>query len=120
MLEWFSEDFSWILDIISNILSTINSTIGIIVAISGVITIILKRWNDRNLLENYLNKQTKHSMKYYVPARGFNIDPCDQENIDNEPGFELIPFFLKAFKDSESQYFIILADSGMGKTSFLL
>ncbi|WP_277935036.1 pentapeptide repeat-containing protein [Parablautia intestinalis] len=67
-----------------------------------------------------LDRQTKQAIKNYVPTRGTGTDPCDQEEIDDESGFELIPFFMKEFKNPDSQYFIILADSGMGKTTFLL
>ena len=72
----------------------------------------------------YLNlvvdSQTKQSMKYYISTRVREKDPCDEENNDFS-GFKLIPHFIKEiFKKSEEQYFIILADSGMGKTTFLL
>lgn len=118
MSEWFLKILFWIWDNISNI----DATISIIVIISGVIIpIAIRISNNHGCLKNFgLDKQTKQSMKYYVPTRGLNIDPCDQENIDDNSGFELISFFMEAFKDSESQYFIILADSGMGKTTFLL
>lgn len=118
MLEWFIKILSWIWGNISNI----DATISIIVVIVGVIIpMAIRLRDDHNCLKKFgLDKQTKQSMKYYVSTRGFNIDPCDQENIDEDFGFELIPFFMKAFKDSDSQYFIILADSGMGKTTFLL
>lgn len=116
MLERILKIFSWI----RNNISDIDSTINIIIS-CGLIFNAIRSWKKRNIYKKIgLTNQIKKSLKYYVPTRGFNIDPCDKDSIVNNSGFELIPFFMKAFKDSESQYFIILADSGMGKTTFLL
>lgn len=118
MLEWFLKNLFWIWDNISNI----DATISTIVVISGVIIpMSIRLKNNHNCLKKFgFDKQTKQSMKYYVPTRGIDIDPCDKEDIDENSGFELIPFFMRVFKNTDSQYFIILADSGMGKTTFLL
>lgn len=117
-LKYFFKIFSLIWDNISDIDSTL-STIGIAISAVGCIVIRLKNKHNRLICFN-LDKQTRQSLKYYVSVRGSDVDPCEQVNIANNSGFELIPFFMKAFKNSESQYFIILADSGMGKTTFLL
>lgn len=118
MLEWFFKISSWIWDNISNI----DSTISIIAVIVGTtISIMVRLKIRRDQLKCFiLDRQTKQSIKNFVPTRGINIDPCDQEDVDSDSGFELIPFFMKVFKNPEMQYFIILADSGMGKTTFLL
>lgn len=117
MLEWIWEN-----------VSDIEAARSIIAAIcSAIAALTLFLWNKwikhvkRKQIKYFkLDKQTKQSMRYYVSTRGMNIDPCDQENIGDDSEVELIPFFMKAFKNSKSQYYIILADSGMGKTTFLL
>lgn len=54
------------------------------------------------------------------------MDPCEQEEIkDNNGKFfsqDLIRFFLnEAFKESSAgKFYLVLADSGMGKTTFML
>ncbi len=115
-LKYFFKIFSLIWDNISDIDSTL-STIGIAISAVGCIVIRLKNKHNRLICFN-LDKQTRQSLKYYVSVRGSDVDPCEQVNIANNSGFELIPFFMKAFKNSESQYFIILADSGMEKLLF--
>lgn len=75
---------------------------------------------------NYSKEYREALSKYYIPTRAQEIDPCNQEEIRNNNGkfysFLLIPFFKKeAFKKSSSgKYYLVLADSGMGKTTFLL
>ncbi len=118
MIERLQNFSSWIWTNISDI----DAALSVIVVIFGVIINLLIRLRNRyHCLKTFgLDRQTRRSMRYFVPTRAVNIDPCDQENIDHDTSFPLILFFMKAFKNSESQYFIILADSGMGKTTFLL
>lgn len=130
MLEWLLKILTWIWDNISHI----DSIVSIIAAIfSGgaligsvfyeLIASILRLKLKKNRYKYlYLSegRQIDQSTKYYIPTRAQKRDPCSEENI-NDDTIKLIPFFLKhVFKDSEHQYFIILADSGMGKTTFLL
>lgn len=78
-----------------------------------------------------IDKETKQSMKYYVPTRAQNTVPVAEEmNRGGENGQDkkkalyeknLVSFFIKQeFKNKDIQYYIILADSGMGKTTFLI
>lgn len=74
----------------------------------------------------YYSEYRKELSKYYIPTRGQDIDPCNQGEIrDNNGKFisnDLLPFFIReAFNDgSAGKYYLILGDSGMGKTTFLL
>jgi hypothetical protein len=65
--------------------------------------------------------------RFYVPTKYQNVSPA----ADDEPGKnyiasakgELLPLFLdRVFTDKEGahKYYLILADSGMGKTTFLI
>lgn len=71
-------------------------------------------------------KIRKRSEKYYIQTRGQDVDPCNEEEIRENNGKynteKLIPFLCnKAFaEDSFGKHYIILADSGMGKTTFLV
>lgn len=68
----------------------------------------------------------KNVSKYYIPTRCQDKDPCNEEEIYEFNGKyvteKLIPFFCnKAFaSESFGKYYMILADSGMGKTTFLV
>lgn len=78
-------------------------------------------------IDSVLGKQSRKRIeKYYIPTRGQDVDPCDEEEIRENHGKynteELIPFLCKkAFsEDSFGKHYVILADSGMGKTTFLV
>lgn len=120
-----------------NIISLVGEILGIFVILYGaimtckkiiiyIITWIMKRKLKKNWykeLEFPISKKTKESFHCYIPTRGQDIDPCDSEEmVDNRPCFsqELIPFFMQDnFDKNKSRYYIVLADSGMGKTTFL-
>lgn len=74
----------------------------------------------------YTKEYRKAVSHYYVSTRAQDVDPCEQEEIRENNGkffsVLLIPFFMKeAFSDSSAgRFFLVLADSGMGKTTFLL
>ena len=111
-------------------------------AVSGVAVIVFGpiRWIKNNILkisapynaykediDAVLGEETrKRSEKYYIPTRGQDVDPCNEEEIRENNGKynteEMIPFLCKkAFpKDSFGKHYIILADAGMGKTTFLV
>ena len=111
-------------------------------AVSGAAVLVFGpiRWVINNLMkisapykaykediDAVLGKVTrKRSEKYYIPTRGQDVDPCNEEEIRENNGKytteKLIPFLCKkAFaEDSFGKHYIILADSGMGKTTFLV
>ena len=116
----------------------INDVVDLIANLIGIITVlvsflgatlwgILKRKRASNRL-HYLkftiDKQTKRALRYYIPTRGQNIDPCSEDDYSTRHTFvttKLVPYFIRTiFKQEETQYFLVLADSGMGKTTFLL
>lgn len=79
-------------------------------------------------LHPFYDYQTiKQATKFYIPTKCQNITPTKEYEpigthafITKEP---LLPFFLnKAFdpKNDEQRFYLILADSGMGKTTFML
>jgi hypothetical protein len=85
-----------------------------------------KRLN-KDLTPYFSRQDVDRATRYFVPTRYQNVSPSE----DEEPGRkyiasaknELIPLFLnEAFKrDGDSnKYYLILADTGMGKTTFLI
>ena len=119
-----------IISLFGEILGIFTILFGVLMAcnkiIKCVITWIMKRKLKKNWykeLEFPINKSTKESFNCYIPTRGQDIDPCDSEEmVDNRPCFsqELIPFFMQDnFDKNKNRYYIVLADSGMGKTTFL-
>lgn len=70
--------------------------------------------------------EVDNATKFYIPTKGQNVSASNE----TEPGYtqaftvknELIPFFLKAIKNKKNvtRHYLILADSGMGKTTFLI
>ena len=85
------------------------------------------RKTERNLKPQFDYKSIKLATQFYIPTQYQNVSPTKED----EPKFtqefvsrsKLIPFFLKvAFSeklDSE-KFYLILADSGMGKTTFMV
>lgn len=82
---------------------------------------------NENLRPYFSIEDVDRATRYYVPTKFQNISPT----VDDEPGKShlgsakqlLMPMFLdKAFKDTRdsTKYYLILADAGMGKTTFLI
>lgn len=110
---------------------TIGSLIAMLIAVLAwcrrtwrKITFPYKMYKET--LNNYSKEYCDTLSKYFISTRAQEIDPCNQEEIRNNNGkfnsFPLIPFFKKeAFKKSSTgRFYLVLADSGMGKTTFLL
>lgn len=106
----------------------------IITVISAIIKLIhwaiLKnnQWLLNESLKPYFSpNDVDRATRYYIPTKFQNVSPT----ADDEPGKthlasakqELMPMFLnKAFKDhgDNTKYYLILADAGMGKTTFMV
>lgn len=90
------------------------------------LTIKIQNRSVNRYLRKWLTKDAMHSLRYYIATTGQQIDPCENEEIGetNECKItkKLVPFFIKeVFKNKvQNQYFAILGDSGMGKTTFMI
>lgn len=95
----------------------------------------IKKWQThvKNMkaatdLEPYFNyKNVKQSTKLFIQTQGQSYTPTHEEEPDESTKFIvkklLIPWFLKtAFneKKASNKFYLILGDSGMGKTTFLI
>jgi len=76
---------------------------------------------------NYALSDVRRATKYYISTRYQNVSPAE----DEEPGRnyiasaknKLIPLFLEEvfpLSKGDNKYYLILADTGMGKTTFLI
>lgn len=116
---------------------------GLIITITGIVTGSLIpflwkffRWTFKYLQQRKLTKdlhpfytqiEIKKATQYYVPTKCQNIAPSKENEPRQTHAFatkeECIPFFIKkAFKTDKEDYrfYFVLADSGMGKTTFLI
>ena len=82
---------------------------------------------SRDLAPYYNEYSVKRATKYFISTNGQNISPTKEE----EPAIgikfitreKLIPFFINNVfqgKKESDKFYLILADSGMGKTTFLI
>jgi hypothetical protein len=80
-------------------------------------------------LHPYFDKSvTDKATQCFVTTKGQNIDPSKEHEPRETHAFattkeKLIPFFMKkVFNEvgKERQYYLVLADSGMGKTTFMI
>lgn len=76
----------------------------------------------------FTQKEVERAIKNFIQTKGQNISPSNvhemSENVTHIVKEKLIPFFFnKVFNsklEADSKYYIILSDSGMGKTTFSL
>jgi len=117
-----------VLDLIVAILAIGGSVVGVVLFIRGLWRRICAPYREyKKYVDNVYSKDTRKAIaKYYIPTRAQDIDPCEfdeiRENNGNYITQLLVPFFCNdAFKpSSQGKYYLVLADSGMGKTTFLL
>jgi len=95
-------------------------------------SLLRKVWNSarqrallRDLHPFYTPEDIQRATQYYVETKCQNVAPSKAEEPRRGYAFaareNTISFFLKkAFKQDGAQFYIILADSGMGKTTFLI
>jgi hypothetical protein len=140
LLEWrtlMPPDSTSALAALKEWLSLPETIIGILVGLATLATAfftkVLPWWRtkrDRRLLENnldgslYTKAVIERSTQHYVDPLCQVLDPAGAEeprNLAFNPTKDLFQVIDAAFTQStEYRYLILLADSGMGKTSFLL
>ncbi|HAS43905.1 MAG TPA: hypothetical protein DCS93_25740 [Microscillaceae bacterium] len=87
--------------------------------------------NIQNVFEHlnpyYSRQEVKKALKNYVPTHCQNIPPGLENTSENQCAFvtrqKLIPFFINRDLSNSiyrDKYYIILAEAGMGKTTFMI
>jgi len=91
---------------------------------------IIRQIKDRNFLNEKLSRGPfsksiiERSTRYYIRPRCSNMDPSQEEELRRAPVavtnylFDRLDDFL--YYDDSKRHLLILADSGIGKTSFFL
>jgi hypothetical protein len=96
----------------------------------GIQLLILRRNQkmlNRNLSPFFSDGDVRKATQFYIPTKFQNVSPSE----DDEPGSKyiasakqkIIPLFLKKVFRSEgddNKFYLILADSGMGKTTLMV
>ncbi|MBI5917697.1 MAG: hypothetical protein HY842_20190 [Bacteroidetes bacterium] len=87
-------------------------------------------WNDRRRLNRdlhpfYTKAEIDKATRYYIPTKYQDTAPSQAEepsrSFIDSPKAKLIPMMLKkGFVQDDNRYYLILADSGMGKTTFMM
>ncbi len=109
------------------------SGISTLLAASGVYLFnVLYRWHQnscvaKDLVEYQFNYQNVKSKRdFFIDTQAQNITPSVEDEAETGAAFivkkKLIPFFINtAFKKKEkNKFYLVLADSGMGKTTFMI
>ncbi len=113
-------------------LVNVFAVIGSFAAVTGVIIAILPYWRHyrkRMFLEKefggdfYLPEEIERSTQYYIHPFCSSVDPGQeaemrQVEVTEEKLFEKVDKLLA--KDSATRHLLLLADSAMGKSSFVL
>ncbi|MDR0231907.1 MAG: hypothetical protein LBI82_07285 [Dysgonamonadaceae bacterium] len=85
------------------------------------------RKTSSDLAPYYNEYDVKRATKYFIPTNGQNISPTKEDEPGTANKFitrqKLIPFFINNVfrgKKESDKFYLILADSGMGKTTLLI
>ncbi|WP_026999400.1 leucine-rich repeat domain-containing protein [Eisenibacter elegans] len=73
----------------------------------------------------YADEEIDRALKYYVSTKCQNVAPLLEYEDEHAHAFitkqPLMPFFMeKPLAEGEDRFYLILADAGMGKTTFML
>lgn len=123
LLDWFNNETSLYFKALS--LPVIISILyKIIISIKGRVQTYR---DNKSLFPFYSRGVTDKARKDYIRTKCQNIDPSVEINLRSSFAFsakeDLLNFFLKkVFKGNgvPNQFYLILGDSGMGKTTFIL
>lgn len=83
--------------------------------------------NGKSLFPYYTKGYIEEAQKKYIRTKCQNIDPANEISLKQSFAFatkeDLLRFFLRKVlkvKENENRFYLILAGSGMGKTTFML
>ncbi|WP_316787103.1 hypothetical protein [Pedobacter frigiditerrae] len=128
-MTWLSA-YSWLLNE-SNLIIKSVSLPAILIALYKGIQWLYRKVRDadekKNLSPYYSLQTIKYSKKNYIRTKCQNVDPANEINYKSSFAFstkeDLLTFFLRKvfnINKNETKFYLILADSGMGKSTFML
>lgn len=129
--NWISNIPNYILNIGKAIyahiefISNTNTIFELVISSSAILLFIynglkfINGYRAKSLLKIYLSKDELKNLKYYVTTYAQLKPPADI--LRHSKRFNLIKFFIKDIfqKDKHGKFFIVLGESGMGKSTFL-
>ncbi len=128
MLELFTKESAFLanLSAIATILVVLFScVIGIHKVVASLIMCLTNRRLNEYLSQFLTPLDIRQAIAHYIPTRGQNIDPSTHDEPQLARAIATTTLLLPRFrhylnKDDELKYFMILADTGMGKTTFMI
>jgi len=117
------------IELIMAIVGALGTVVGVI---WGIVTFFLpsfQEYKNKKYLEDKLGRgpydtdTIQRATEYYIRPRCSNMDPSVESEprysaIDETDLISVVDFFLQ--KDNSHRHLLLLADSGMGKSSFVL
>ncbi|RNI32829.1 hypothetical protein EFY79_19755 [Hanamia caeni] len=130
MQEMLSELYSWFVNGANVFIKTITPPI-IVVSLYKIGKFVIEKVKakriEKSLFPYYTVGFIQQAKKKYIRTKCQNIDPANEINLKQSFAFaareDLLKFFMaKVFKvvENENRFYLILADSGMGKTTFMV
>jgi hypothetical protein len=123
---------NWLINEFTFYILLFTALLGLINFIKRLIKIFYigryeKKLNKDLEYSSFSRNDVELATRYYIPTKYQNVSPSE----DEEPGSkyiasaknELIPLFLKKifhYGGGDNKYYLILADAGMGKTTFMI
>jgi hypothetical protein len=111
--------------IVDNIIVIITSISGVVVAVFRFLKARQRKVLYKKLVDDsfFTEGQIANARRHYIRPRCQNVDPANTEEMRGdfatyEPLFKKMNEFIR--ESTQYRYIIILADSGMGKSSFML
>jgi hypothetical protein len=129
-METFSSIWNWFINETNILIKGLSIPI-VVTSIYKTISLTYRFINEirekRSLFPYYDYKVIRESKRNYIRTKCQNIDPANEINYKSSYAFstkeDLLAFFLKkvfSLKENENRFYLILGDSGMGKSTFLL
>lgn len=86
-----------------------------------------KKKLSKDLHPFYSANEIEKSVKYYVPVKCQNVPPSKELELSQSTGISIKSLLMKFFigtafakENIEQRFYIILADAGLGKTTFMI
>jgi hypothetical protein len=126
--EWLKEKFGIVLskEIVLGILILLSLLISYVFKISYThIKKVIGEKKNKSLHPYFNHNEITNAKKNYITQNFQNVPPSKEDELiythSSVAKQKLIKFFIKSFSDkSDKRFFVLLADSGMGKTTFSL
>ena len=126
--EWLKEKFGILLskEIVLGILIILSVLISYLFKVSySHIKKVIGEKKNKSLHPYFNHNEIINAKKNYITQNFQNVPPSKEDELiythSSVAKEKLIKFFIKSFSDkSDKRFFVLLADSGMGKTTFSL